>query len=78
MRLTNCPSGVELSLTIILSCIPGIVSAWRNMLRDTTSVRRIRLMFRSEKSDSAPSNPEAKVETFKVVINDKTVVLNSV
>lgn len=41
---------VELHVTIIVSCVPGCVSSWRNILRETAIVTTLRSLISSSRA----------------------------
>ena len=67
-------------VTIILSCVPGVVSAWRNLIRDTTVGRKIQAVFHSDRkeSDKEEDSQPSSEDEFKVRNNDRTLKLETI
>ncbi len=74
---------IEIYMTIILGCVPGVVSTWRNVFRDSWVVCRICSMFGI--SGGQPSGKEMDLdseqgpkESLKVRNNDRTLRLETI
>ncbi len=71
-------------MTIILGCVPGVVSTWRNVIRDSWLVGRIRSMFGvlggnpSVKEMDLNSQQGPQEESLKVRNNDRTLRLETI
>ncbi len=71
-------------MAVILGCVPGMVSTWRNVLRDPWLVSRVRSIFSNSESQKKEMQQDSEMgqnnddHTLRVRNNDRTLTLETI